>query len=256
MTVSASSTSAVSAEAAVVISVRPPMLFVLPWTLAGVLLAAAGFVLLDWQAAGTADSLELQLIRWTRVDGQPELISGPPIVQEIARDLTALGGYAVLVLVSVLFAGFLLAEVGVGEFGFFSGLVWSGYFLVMLMKRSFLRMRPEIVPHLSLAGGATSFPSAHAMMSLIVYAAIGLLLSARVRSHRLQRLFTVFPLLLSGVVGATRVCMGVHYPTDVLAGWAAGLLWTWVWFELRARLQLRPEAASVAMGSIAEGESE
>jgi undecaprenyl-diphosphatase len=250
------SSGAVSSENATAVKVRPPMLSVLPWTLAGVLLLTAGFVLLDWQAAGTVESLELRLIRWTRVDDQPELIAGPPMVQEIARDLTALGGYAVLVLVSVLFAGFLLAEVGAGEFGFFSGLVWSGYFLVMLMKRSFLRMRPEIVPHLSLARGATSFPSAHAMMSLIVYAAIGLLLSARVRSRRLQRLFTVFPLLLSGVVGVTRVCMGVHYPTDVLAGWAAGLLWTWVWFALRARLQQRPLAADVAVVNAAEGETE
>lgn len=215
---------------------RPPLLHVLPVTLAGVIVLAAGFVFADWNSSGTSESLDVWLIRQTRVDAQPDRIPGPPIVQEMLRDLTALGGYAVLILVSVLFAGFALAELGRREFWFFSGVVWTGYFVVMLMKRSFLRVRPDIVPHLSLARGATSFPSAHAMMSVIVYVSIGLMLSSRTQDRQLRIWLTVSPLLLAAVVGATRVCMGVHYPTDVLAGWAAGLLWTWIWFAGRAGL--------------------
>jgi undecaprenyl-diphosphatase len=147
-----------------------------------------------------------------------------------------LGGDAVLILVSVLFAGFAWVELSRGVCCFFSGTVWGGYFLAVAVKLLVQRERPDVVPYLSLARGATSFPSAHAMMSVIVYGSIGLLLSARVRDRHLQRLFTIFPLLLSGLVGISRVFMGVHYPTDVLAGWALGLLWTWAVFRVRERV--------------------
>jgi undecaprenyl-diphosphatase len=81
------------------------------------------------------------------------------------------------------------------------------------------------------------------MMSVIVYVTIGLLLSTRTRDHHLQRLFSVFPLWLAGVIGISRVCMGVHYPTDVLAGWMLGLVWTWVAFRIRDRIIGRQEPA-------------
>ena len=223
---------------------HPPLLPVLPWSLAVVLLLSLLFVLLNFETMDTSDSLDRWLIRWTRATGNPDRLAGPPLLQESLRDFTALGGYAVLILVSVLFAGFAWAELSRGVCWFFSGTVWGGYFLAVAVKVLVQRERPDVVPYLSLARGATSFPSAHAMMSVIVYGSIGLLLSARVRDRHLQRLFTIFPLLLSGLVGISRVFMGVHYPTDVLAGWALGLLWTWAAFRLRERVMAgRPEGA-------------
>ena len=214
---------------------HPPLLVVLPWSLAVVLVMSLLFVLLNLEVLDTSDSLDLWLIRWTRAAGNPERLVGPPLLQESLRDFTALGGYAVLILVSVLFAGFAWVELSRGVCWFFSGTVWGGYFLAVAVKLLVQRERPDVVPYLSLARGSTSFPSAHAMMSVIVYGSIGLLLSARVRDRHLQRLFTVSPLLLSVLVGISRVFMGVHYPTDVLAGWALGLLWTWAAFRLRER---------------------
>ena len=214
---------------------HPPLLVVLPWSLAVVLVMSLLFVLMNLEVLDTSDSLDLWLIRWTRAAGNPERLVGPPLLQESLRDFTALGGYAVLILVSVLFAGFAWVELSRGVCWFFSGTVWGGYFLAVAVKLLVQRERPEVVPYLSLARGSTSFPSAHAMMSVIVYGSIGLLLSARVRDRHLQRLFTVSPLLLSVLVGISRVFMGVHYPTDVLAGWALGLLWTWAAFRLRER---------------------
>lgn len=200
-----------------------------------VLVMSLLFVLMNLEVLDTSDSLDLWLIRWTRAAGNPERLVGPPLLQESLRDFTALGGYAVLILVSVLFAGFAWVELSRGVCWFFSGTVWGGYFLAVAVKLLVQRERPDVVPYLSLARGSTSFPSAHAMMSVIVYGSIGLLLSARVRDRHLQRLFTVSPLLLSVLVGISRVFMGVHYPTDVLAGWALGLLWTWAAFRLRER---------------------
>ncbi len=214
---------------------HPPLLVVLPWSLAAVLVMSLLFVLMNLEVLDTSDSLDLWLIRWTRAAGNPERLVGPPLLQESLRDFTALGGYAVLILVSVLFAGFAWVELSRGVCWFFSGTVWGGYFLAVAVKLLVQRERPDVVPYLSLARGSTSFPSAHAMMSVIVYGSIGLLLSARVRDRHLQRLFTVSPLLLSVLVGISRVFMGVHYPTDVLAGWALGLLWTWAAFRLRER---------------------
>ncbi len=214
---------------------HPPLLVVLPWSLAVVLVMSLLFVLLNLEVLDTSDSLDRWLIRWTRAAGNPERLVGPPLLQESLRGFTALGGYAVLILVSVLFAGFAWVELSRGVCWFFSGTVWGGYFLAVAVKLLVQRERPDVVPYLSLARGSTSFPSAHAMMSVIVYGSIGLLLSARVRDRHLQRLFTVSPLLLSVLVGISRVFMGVHYPTDVLAGWALGLLWTWAAFRLRER---------------------
>jgi undecaprenyl-diphosphatase len=161
---------------------------------------------------------------------------GPPIVEESMRDFSALGGYAVLIMVSVCFSIFALVELSRETFRFFVVTVFGGFFLNVLLKSLVQRDRPAIVPHLSLVEGSTSFPSAHAMMSVVVFVTIGLVLSTRTRDRHLQRLFSIFPVWLSFVIGVSRVCMGVHYPTDILGGWALGLLWTWAAFRVRLRI--------------------
>lgn len=104
------------------------------------------------------------------------------------------------------------------------------------MKRLIQRERPSIVPHLSHVSGNTSFPSSHAMMSVVVYVTIGLLLSQLTSNRHLRLLLTGLPLVIAMIVGISRVCMGVHFPSDVMGGWAGGLLWTWIAFVIRGRL--------------------
>ena len=74
------------------------------------------------------------------------------------------------------------------------------------------------------------------MMSVVVFVTIGLLLSQLSRSRALRHLLIGLPFALSILVGVSRVCMGVHYPTDVLGGWSIGLLWVWGAFSLRGRM--------------------
>jgi undecaprenyl-diphosphatase len=157
---------------------------------------------------------------------------GPRIVEETFRDFSALGGYAVTICAITSFAVYTGLRYGRSSVRFFLITVLGGFGCSMLLKLVFGRDRPTTVPHLSFVA-TTSFPSGHSMMSSIVYLTIGLLLSQRFADRKLHWLFLIFPFCLTGLVGCSRVAMGVHYPTDVLAGWTAGLLWTAVAFQLQ-----------------------
>ena len=103
-------------------------------------------------------------------------------------------------------------------------------FLKMLLNRP----RPDVVPALSHATEA-SFPSGHAMLSVVVYLVLGVMLARLVESRRLKIFFLTMALFLTFVIGLSRVYLGVHYPTDILAGWTAGLVWAIVcWLVTRA----------------------
>ncbi len=216
--------------------IHPPLLKLVPWALALVMLASLIFVMVDSPGPGGVGRLESQMILSLRSETRPDRMIGPPILEESMRDFTALGGYAVVIMVSVCFSIFALLELSRETFWFFVVTVFGGFFLNLSLKSLVQRERPAIVPHLSLVEGSTSFPSAHAMMSVVVFVTIGLVLSTRTRDRHLQRLFSWYPLWLSLLIGVSRVCMGVHYPTDVLGGWALGLLWTWGAFRVRQRV--------------------
>ncbi|MBM3856033.1 MAG: phosphatase PAP2 family protein, partial [Verrucomicrobia bacterium] len=100
----------------------------------------------------------------------------------------------------------------------------SGLVLSTMLKYFFGRPRPDVVPHLSPAALA-SFPSGHSMLSAIVYLALGTLLARLVSEMRLKLYILGMALTLTFLVGASRIYAGVHYPSDVLAGWTAGLVW-------------------------------
>ena len=149
---------------------------------------------------------------------------GPPWFEEVMRDLTALGGSAVLVLVSVAVVGFLLLQRKKGMAFFMTAAVTGGLLLSTLLKSLFDRPRPDLVPHDSYVMTA-SFPSGHSMLSAVVFLTIGGLLARYIDRRRMK----AYVLLLSGLttllVGCSRVYLGVHWPTDVLAGWTAGACW-------------------------------
>src|SRR5205085_9940078 len=102
----------------------------------------------------------------------------------------------------------------------------------------FDRPRPSVVPHLSHVM-TSSFPSGHSLLSAVVYLTLGSLLARLVGPPRLKLYFLGVAVLLSFLVGLSRVYLGVHYPTDVLAGWAAGLTWAVLCWLLARYLQHR-----------------
>jgi undecaprenyl-diphosphatase len=116
--------------------------------------------------------------------------------------------------------------------------IFGGLALSLALKHVIERPRPNLVPHLS-AVYTSSFPSGHSMMSAVVYLTLGSLL-ARVTPGRAIKLYLlIVASVLTFLVGVSRVYMGVHYPTDVLAGWIAGLFWALLCWSVTRQLQRR-----------------
>ena len=107
----------------------------------------------------------------------------------------------------------------------------SGAVLSSLLKLGFDRPRPDLVPHLTHVYSA-SFPSGHAMVSAVVYLTLGTLLTRIVSGIWLKIFVMAVAVLLTGLIGLSRLYLGVHWPSDVLAGWAAGAAWALVWWTV------------------------
>jgi undecaprenyl-diphosphatase len=114
----------------------------------------------------------------------------------------------------------------------------TGGGLSTLMKVLFARERPDIVPHLSIAT-SPSFPSGHSMLAAVIYLTLGALLARFARRRRLRAYVLAVALLLTVLVGSSRVYLGVHYPSDVLGGWMAGLGWALLCWLAARYLQSR-----------------
>ena len=155
-----------------------------------------------------------------------------PVIGLIARVLTFLGEGEVLVLISVAAAAWLLWR-GKALSGFaLIAVTIIGRLLIWAQKYGIVRLRPEDLEHL-VPVSSPAFPSAHAGNSMIVYLAIALLLTA---GTRWQRAAAGFALALSLLIGLSRVVLGVHWPSDVVGGWAFGLLWVLIALPLAERL--------------------
>jgi undecaprenyl-diphosphatase len=170
---------------------------------------------------------------------------GPASLQESARDVTALGGVAVLGLLTVSIGAFLALD-GKGRMaGFICASILGGLAVSTVLKDLFQRPRPDLVPHGSYVF-TSSFPSGHSMMSAVTYLTLGALLARAHERKRMKAFFLILAALLTFCVGVSRVYLGVHWPTDVLAGWTAGTVWALIcWLTarwLQGRKALEPEA--------------
>jgi undecaprenyl-diphosphatase len=158
---------------------------------------------------------------------------GPRRVEEGVRDITALGSVTVLTLFAVVAGGFLLATRRFNALLLLASALAGGGVLNWTLKNYFDRPRPEHVTQLHYVD-SHSFPSGHALLATVVYLSIGALASRLVASRRQKLYIMGVAVLLCGLVGVSRVYLGVHYPTDVLAGWSVGALWAILcWFMAR-----------------------
>jgi undecaprenyl-diphosphatase len=187
---------------------------------------------------GSTQRFDDWAIKALRRADDPATPIGPRILSEVGRDLTALGGVAVLMLMTAAVVVYLLMLRKHHAMWLVIGATAGGLMLSTILKQSFDRPRPELVPHLSQMY-TSSFPSGHSMMSAIVYLTLGSLLAQITPRQRLKSYFIGVALLLTFLVGISRVYMGVHYPTDVLAGWTAGLVWALICWLVARYLQAR-----------------
>ncbi len=178
-------------------------------------------------------------------EGEPPHPIGPPWLAEVARDVTALGSVAVLTALIVLVAGFLAFSRRFAAAIFVAVASAGGLGLNSALKTLFDRERPDEQLRL-IEIHSLSFPSGHAMLSAIIYLTLAVLLTRLVERRREKTYLLGTALLLSFFVGLSRVFLGVHYPTDVIAGWAAGVAWAqicWLAVHLIDRRRLADGAA-------------
>jgi undecaprenyl-diphosphatase len=191
---------------------------------------------------GETLALDRRLLLMLRTPGDPSNPIGSRSFQEAMRDVTALGGFTVLTLVTVvavlafLFHGkrrhaLVLAITALAAQACSEGL-----------KSLYGRPRPDLVPHGSYVYSG-SFPSGHAMLSAAIYLTLAVLISSVETRPATRTLAFVVAILLMFVIGVSRVYLGVHWPSDVLAGWCAGAAWALMaWFALA---QISPHGARI-----------
>lgn len=175
-----------------------------------------------------------------RSKSDPAIPIGPHWLIASAHDVTALGSFSVLVLVvlSVVALLMLLHKWRMAIHVLLATL--SGVILVHILKLTFARHRPDAVPGAELLQ-TMSFPSGHSTMSAVVYLTLGALSSRILPNFATRAHVMLLALLVTALVGVSRVYLGVHWPSDVLAGWSLGAAWAllcWAaaeWLGLRSK---------------------
>src|SRR3954470_11006333 len=183
--------------------------------LAALLLVVSFFVLAAKVVDGDTQSFDARVLRSLRRADDPSTPIGPAWLRAAALDITALGSPTVLGLVTLTICGFLLLQRMARTAGLVFVATTGGWAVNSALKDLFQRARPEVVPHLRDVM-SLSFPSGHAMISAAVYLTLGAL-GMRVADRRITKFYCIAVAMgLSLLVGASRVFLGVHYPTDVL----------------------------------------
>jgi undecaprenyl-diphosphatase len=173
---------------------------------------------------GETRDFDLGVLTALRVPGHPHTPIGPAWLLEAVRDLSALGSLAVLNLVALVVTGFALVRRRYAAAVATVVALGGGMLVCQLLKDLFERARPpEIYREIEVVN--TSFPSGHAMLSAVAYLTLAALL-ARTLPSPMQKAYAIgVAVAVTVVVGLSRIFLGVHWTTDVLAGWSIGAAW-------------------------------
>jgi len=215
---------------------KEPLVFVAALV---VLLGVWAFIfLLDEVREGGTMNFDSRILRALRRADDPSKLIGPKWVESVVRDVTALGGVVVLFMVVGSVAGFLVLIKRYHMMWLLLAATVGATAINSTIKGLVDRPRPTVVPRLTDVT-SESFPSGHSAMSAAVYLTLGGLLAQTVSRRRIKWYFIGIAMTLTFMVGFSRVCLGVHYPTDVLAGWTTGLVWALLCWLAARYLQRR-----------------
>jgi undecaprenyl-diphosphatase len=192
------------------------------------------FRLTEHMLDGSTGDFDRRVLLWFR---NPQDLSdpiGPHSLEVAVRDATALGGLLILGLLTLITCGYLWLSRQRGLAIFIGVSITLGTLINTLLKDLIARARPDLFAHATDAA-FSSFPSGHAMMSTMVYLTLGGLLSLSTENRRIKAYILFWSVLLPLIVGLSRLYLGVHWPTDIIAGWIAGAIWSllclWVYLH-------------------------
>lgn len=214
----------------------------IPWLMVAAAVVALGLALLVWLGRelneGDGAAFDRAVMLAMRVPGDPGQPIGPAWLPSAVRDITALGSSTVLTLVVAATALFLALRRRWRSVALVLAATISGGVAVTLVKALVGRARPELVERL-MVEASNSFPSGHAANSAIVYLTLATLLFPVVQEARMRAFVLGAALLVTLMVGVSRVYLGVHWPSDVLAGWAFGSAWALLWWRVEVAVMRR-----------------
>lgn len=204
-----------------------------PTLLLGLLVVLAGHtafgLLAAWVLSGDTQAFDEAAIELLRPAG-----GRPAWLDERVRDVSALGSDVLLVGLTLAATGALALRGRRREAILVLVLTLGGFAISLGLKGFFDRPRPEVAAHLSHVE-SSSFPSGHAMMAAVVYPTLGALVAGLLTRRRDRLHVLLWAVGIALAVGLSRVYLGVHYPTDVLAGWMAGLVWATLCWTIERR---------------------
>lgn len=215
-------------------------------TAEGPLLAAiaiiSGLVLAFLQIAdemveGEMEAFDQSILMLFRDPANVDQVIGPVWAHEMVRDITALGSFSLLGLTVLAVCSYLLLARMRSAALLVAISVIGGTILSTLLKMGYARPRPDLA--VMSEQFTASFPSGHAMLSAVTFLTLGALLARFAPTRPLQILSISAAIFLTILVGASRLYMGVHYPSDVLAGWCLGAAWALLCSTVGAVLQRR-----------------
>ncbi len=215
---------------------HPPWLF---YAAGAVALAVIVIIVLGMTVArGHGAAIDRAILLAMRPAPLAAAAHSPGGFRQVMIDITAMGGGTVLFILVAVTAGFLAIRRHWLTLALVLGGTISGSLAVGLIKTVVGRPRPTVIDHLVDAWSA-SFPSGHAANSATVYLTIALLLM-QIVEDRVARWYLVgVAAVLVTMIGISRVYLGVHWPSDVLAGWSFGTLWALAWWSLGGWLRIR-----------------
>lgn len=215
----------------------------LPVFLLGIItLGVYGFIqIADEMAEGEIRNFDETLFLMFRVADDPSRSLGPAWLQETAVEVTAVGGYPLIVLTLAAVCGFFIVTRHYGAALYAVTSIGSGALISYTLKQYYARPRPDLVDHLDTVHTA-SFPSGHALVTTVAYLTLAAIVVGYLETSRARIYVISVAVLVAVMVGVSRVYLGVHWPSDVAAGWALGAAWasfSWLIFHMLQRRNQR-----------------
>ncbi|MEQ8482376.1 MAG: phosphatase PAP2 family protein [Hoeflea sp.] len=191
----------------------------------------------DELAEGELRKIDEGLFLLLRSPADRSVPIGPAWLQETAVEITAIGGYPLIVLTLGAVAGFFVVTRRYGAAVYAVLSVGTGALLSQTLKNYYGRPRPDLVDHLDTVH-TMSFPSGHALVTTVTYLTLASIVIGFLDSRRARFYVLSFAVFVAVIVGVSRVYVGVHWPSDVAAGWALGAAWaslSWLIVHLISR---------------------